>query len=510
MLVVPVTTTYTDKFKGFNRRVLEYIHNTQFYTYNVMEGAVRSSKTVANTYAAALAIEMSRDRLHAAMGYSAKAAVRNIFESDGLGLLYFPAWQGRLFTKSTGPGTYSLVLMPPEGSDMPIKEIIPLAGGDADSESSFRGASFGICIITEANLLHPNSINALNERTYAADIRRFFVDFNPSSPANFLYSFIGRKWLGGMKELPLVVGTPLPVGYTRIMKSGKKHNVLQYLHCTFSDNMSLTEERREEILSTNDPDSPEYKRNVLGLRASGAGKIYNLRNDRNYVDGEIQRSKYFRYVIVADPGISVSETAFVMAALTNDRIPQLHILNEYAHENSMENPANQRTDTDYVYDLFAFIKECEDIMKMPPYRIIVDASANAFIREYNRNRIANGIAYALTPSVKGEIDQRIKQGKALQFQGRLRFHRIGAQKTISEFENAEYDEKKSLNGKYERLDAPQRGNQIGLIDCTEYATEAFSPVLFRPLVGVNSGTIPTYQARVGALHNNSGSGQKKG
>lgn len=502
MLAVPVTTTYVDKFKGFNRRVLEYINNSREYTYNVLEGAVRSSKTVANCYAAAMAIEESRDRLHAAMGFSAKAAVRNIFESDGLGLMYFPAWQGRLFTKSIGPGTYSLILMPVEGSNMPIKEILPLAGGEADSESSFRGASFGICIITEANLLHPNSITALNERTYAADIRRFFVDFNPSSPANFLYSFIGKKWLSGMKELPLTTGTELPVGYIKKMASGKSLKVLQYMHCTFADNMSMTEDRIEEILSTNDPDSPEFKRNVLGLRASGAGKIYRLR-ERNYLEGQIVRAKYFKWIVVIDPGTSASETAMGLAALTNGRIPEQHMLNEYAHENDMEVLTNQKSDVDYAFDAFNFIKECEEIMGFPPWKIIVDAAAVGFIREYNRNARRNGIAYPLTPSTKGQIDERIKTGKSLQYQGRLKYHKVGFQKGISEYANVEYDEKKSLSGAYVRLDDPKK-QQIGLIDLTEYATEAFQQYLFNPTVGQLMKNFPQYRTKVGALHNNAG------
>lgn len=481
MLAVPKSTIYTDKFKGFNRRTWEYINNTKNYTYNVLEGAVRSSKTVANIYAMAMAIEESPDRLHAAMGFSAKAAVRNIFESDGLGLMYFPFWQGRLFTESTGPGTYALVLLPKEGSGMPIKKILPLAGGDADSESSFRGASFGIVGITEANLLHPNSITAINERTYAATIRRFFIDFNPSSEANFLYRFIGRKWLG-MRTLPLRTGTPLPLGYTKTLASGKQYKVLQYMHCTFSDNLSLTPDRIEEILAANDPDSPEYKRNVLGLRASGAGKIYMLR-PKNFVEGQIFRAKYFRYIIVADPGTSASETAFLLAALTNDKVPELHILNEYAHTNNMENLASQKADIDYVYDLFNFIRECEDIMKMPPWKIIVDVAAVPFIREYSRNAKLNKIIYPLTPSVKRPINERIKSGKTLQYSGRLKYHKIGAQKTISEFEDAEYDEKKSLNGEYVRLDNPTKGKQMGLVDCTEYAIEAFTYALFRPIAG---------------------------
>lgn len=483
MLQVPVSSLYIEKFKGFNRRMLEYIQNSRKYTFNVLEGSVRSSKTVANVYAAAMAIEESHDRLHAAMGFSAKAAVRNIFESDGLGLMYIPYWQGRLFTKSVGPGVYSLILMPPKGSDMPIKEIIPLAGGDADSEASFRGASIGIAIITEANLLHPNSITALNERTYAADIRRFFIDFNPSSPANFIYSFIGKKWLG-IDTLPLKTGTELPIGYTKISTTGRKLNILQYMHCTFSDNMSLSKDRIAELIDTSDPNSPEYKRNILGLRASGAGKIYLLRT-QNYIDGQINRAKYIKYIIVADPGETNSETAFELCALTNERVPQIHVLHVYTHRNAMEDLSKQKTDVDYVYDFFKFIRECEEIMGgMSPWRIIVDTAAVSFIREYSRNARMNGIAYPLYPSVKSKIDERIKEGLALLYSGRLKFHKVGASQAIAEYEAVEYDEKKSLGGTYERLDDPVRGTQLGCVDCTEYAMDAFLYELFKSTGGV--------------------------
>lgn len=477
MTIVPYSTKYLEIHKGYNRRMLEYIANSRNYIYNCLEGAVRSSKTVANIYACAMAIEESRDVLHAVMGYSSKAAIRNVFESNGLGFLYLPFWQNRLYTKSIGAGIFSLLLKPAPGSDMPEKEIIPLAGGEADSESSFRGASFGIAFITEANLLHPNSIIALNERTYAAHIRRFFVDFNPSSPANFLYAFIGRKWLG-IKELPLRTDTELPIGYKRKLEDGSYTNILQYLHCTFSDNLSLSKKRIMEIKAANDPNSPEYARNILGLRASGVGKIYTLR-DYNVIKGQICRSRYFRYVIVADPGETASETAFILAAITNDRIPELHILNEYSHTNAMEgNIANQKTSELYVKDFFTFIREAEEIMGMLPSKIICDVAASSFIRAYNSLARGNGIVYPLRKSVKGEISERIKDGISLQFSGRLKYHSVGAAKTISEFENAEYDEKKSLKGTYERLDNPHR-QQLGLVDCTEYAIAAFGNFLFR-------------------------------
>ena len=477
MIKVPTTTTYLDKFRGFNKRYLEYINNSRNFTFNVLEGAVRSSKTVCNIYAAALAIEESPDRLHVAMGYSAKTAVKTIFESDGLGLMYFPPWQGRLFTKSVGPGIYSLVLMPAKDSTHPVKEILPLGGGESDAESSFRGMSVGIVILTEANLLHPISINSIVERTYAASIRRFFIDFNPTAAGNFLYKFIGNKWLG-IEELPLKPGTERPIGYSKVLPDGRKHNILQYLHATFKDNLSLGEDRIQEIVAMSDPESPEYKRNVLGLRASGVGKIYRLTKE-NFLHGQIERARYFRYVVVADPGQNKSETAFLVAAITNDKIPELHILHEYTHINSDLAPEQAKSELDYVYDFFAFIKEAEQITQMQPWKILVDPAATSFIREYNRNAKVNGIYSTLASAVKNKIDERIKMGITLQYSQRMRFHSHGGQRTAQEFEAAEYDERKSLKGLYERLDNPASSTQLGLVDCAEYAIEAFAYHLFK-------------------------------
>lgn len=475
MTKVPYTSDYTNKFLGFNKRTLEYIANSRFYTYNVLEGAIRSSKTVANIFAFAQAVEESKDRLHFAMGYSSKVAVKNIFESDGLGLLYFPGWQGRLSTKALGPNTYILVLDPPPGSKMPQKEIIPVGGGESDSEASFRGMSVGCAIITEANLMHPESLNALEKRTAVADIRRFFFDFNPSSPANFLYSWLGKRI--HMNELPFKSKTKHPLGYQL-----GKFKIMQYLHMTFSDNLSMTKERIEELMIASDPESADFKRNILGERAAGAGKIYRVRNI-NLLEGTIIRSRYARYIIIIDPGQTASETAMIAMAMTNDKIPEIHILNEYSHTNNSEAYSDMKSETDYAYDSFAFIKESERMLGFQPWRIIVDPAAISFIREYNRNAKLNGIYYPLTPGKKREIDERIKIDIALLFTGRLKFHKFSGQKTKFEFEDAEYDEKKSMKGKYERLDDPSHGKQIGLIDCTEYGIEEFAYFIFNQQAG---------------------------
>lgn len=474
MIKVPPSTTYTDKFKGFNRRTLEYIHNTKYYTWNVLEGAVRSSKTVANIFAAAMAIEESTDRIHFAVGFNSKVAIRNIFESDGLGLLYMPQWQGRLYTKALGPGTYILVLQSPYGTVMPIKEIIPVGGGESDSEASFRGMSVGIVIITEANLMHPATLNALDQRTFKADIRRFFVDFNPSSPANFLYAWMGKRMK--REDLPLVTGTEHPVGY-----DVDNYHVLQYLHMTFVDNLSLSEERIAQIMAVSDPNSVEHKRMIQGLRASGAGKMYNL-TTKNELTGQIIRAKYLRYVVVADPGESASETAFDLIAMTNDSMPELHVLHSYDHVNNMEQEQSKKSDSDYAIEFFKFIKECEMITTMQPWKIIVDPAAISFIREYNRKAKSHGVYYNLHPAIKRDIDERIKMDQSLLHTGRLKFHMTGAKSAYLEFDNAEYDEKKSKNGKYERLDAPHLGKQIGHLDNVEYGTEAFSYYMFRGLI----------------------------
>ena len=472
MTKLPYSTDYTDKFQGFNQRTLEYIHNSRFYTWNVLEGAVRSSKTVTNCFAASLAIEESTDRIHFAVGFNSKVAIRNIFESDGLGLIYMPHWQGRLSTKALGPGTYILVLDPPPGSNMPVKEIIPIGGGESDSESSFRGMSVGIVIITEANIMHPATLDALEQRTFKADIRRFFVDFNPSSPSNFIYSWLGSKIK--RDELPLRPGTEHPVGYNI-----GKYRVMQYMHSTFNDNMSMDEERVREIMETADPNSAEYKRKVLGLRASGAGKIYHL-TDKNELMGQVVRGRYFRWIVVIDPGITISETAFVLMALTNDVDPEVHILSEYSHVNAEEaSSAQHKTDGDYAFDSFAFIKQAERTMGTQAWKILCDPAAVSFIREYNRNARMNGVYYPLAPGIKRDIDTRIKIGQSLTYSGRMKFHNFGGQKTRFEFEDAEYDEKKSLKGTYVRLDNPAQGKQIGLIDCVEMGIEAFAFYLFR-------------------------------
>lgn len=482
------STTYNDKFKGFNKRSLEYLHNSKYFVFNVLEGAVRSSKTVLNIFAFAMAVERSKDRLHFAVGFSTKVAIKAIFESDGLGLIYFPAWQGRLFTKALGgPDNYALILKSND-PNMPDKEIMPIGGGSSDSESSFRGLSVGCVIVTEANLQHVDTLNALYGRSFNADVRVFFFDFNPTSPKNFVYFWLASKC--ALNYLPLKVDTEHPVGYN-IEHSKGKLRALQYMHCIFKDNLSLSPQRVAEITMMSDPNSPDYQRNVLGLRASGAGKIYHL-TEKNTFEGLVNRAHYSKWVAVADPGISISETAFVLVALTNSTIPEAHVIHCYTHRNGEgKDLAYFKSDENYAVDFCSFIKECEVIMGTPPFKIICDNAAISFIREFNRLKRSQGIYYFLNDAFKRDIDQRIRIGQSLLASGRLKFHKVSGAKARFEFEDSEYDENKSAKGTYVRLDDPKSGKQIGLIDAVEYSLEAFANILYRgvPIYNKSEGSI---------------------
>ena len=68
------------------RKHRAYIYACQFNTYNILEGAVRSGKTIDNVYAFAHELKTCPDKIHLATGSTMANAKLNIGDANGFGL----------------------------------------------------------------------------------------------------------------------------------------------------------------------------------------------------------------------------------------------------------------------------------------------------------------------------------------------------------------------------------------------------------------------------------------
>ncbi len=254
----------TINWAPFSQKHIDYILNALDNIMNVAEGAVRSGKTIDHCIIAQMYLETCKDKIHLASGSTLANAKLNIGYCNGFGLEC-------LFRGRCHWGKYkdneALFIDTKTGE----KIVIFAGGGKADSYKKILGNSYGLWIATEINEHYDGDdaqtsfIKVAFDRQIAADKMLTLWDLNPSYPSHKIYTDYIDKW----QEKGLVGG-------------------YQYQHFTIEDNLSITEERKEQIKSRYEPGSVWYNRNILGMRVRAEGIIYNqfCNNQELYIKDE--------------------------------------------------------------------------------------------------------------------------------------------------------------------------------------------------------------------------------
>lgn len=236
---------------NFGDKHKQYIKKCRDNTFNILEGAVRSGKTIDNVFAFAHELKTTPDKLHLATGSTMGNAKLNIGDANGFGLEWIFRGQCRW-------GKYkdmeALIIQGPSTNFKP-KIVIFAGASSSDSYKKIRGNSYGMWIATEINLHHDNTIKEAFNRQLAAQRRKIFWDMNPEHPKAPIY------------ENYLDV-------YERKEKEGTLKGGYNYGHFTIFDNVNITQERLEEIVSQYDEDSIWYVRDILGKRSIAEGLVY--------------------------------------------------------------------------------------------------------------------------------------------------------------------------------------------------------------------------------------------
>lgn len=229
----------------------EYIRKCRYCTFNILEGAVRSGKTVDNVFAFAHELKTTPDRIHLATGSTMGNAKLNIGDANGFGLEWIFRGQCRW-------GHYkdmeALII---KGASTNFKEKVVIFAGASDSTSykKIRGNSYGMWIATEINLHHDNSIKEAFNRQLAAKNRKIFWDMNPEHPKAPIY----QNYLDV---------------YAKKNEEGTLKGGYNYAHFTIFENVNISQERLEEIISQYDENSIWYVRDILGKRSIAQGLVY--------------------------------------------------------------------------------------------------------------------------------------------------------------------------------------------------------------------------------------------
>ena len=236
---------------NFGPKHRAYIYACQFNTYNILEGAVRSGKTIDNVYAFAHELKTCPDKIHLATGSTMANAKLNIGDANGFGLEYIFRGQCR-WSKYKDNDCLRI-----KGPDTGYREkIVIFAGGkSSDSFKKIRGNSYGMWIATEINLHHDNTIKEAFNRQLAAKRRKIFWDLNPEHPKAPIY----KDYLDV---------------YEKKAKAGELLGGYNYQHFNIFENVNITKRRLAEIISQYDPGSIWYIRDIEGKRSIADGLIY--------------------------------------------------------------------------------------------------------------------------------------------------------------------------------------------------------------------------------------------
>lgn len=410
----------------FSEKHKEYIRNCRRNTYNIAEGAVRAGKTIDNVFAFATELEYTPDKIHLASGSTSATAKLNIGDSNGFGLEY--QFRGRC-KWGKFKGNECLSIQTKTGT----KVVIFAGAGKADSFKRIRGNSYGMWIATEINLHHDAFIKEAFNRTAAAKMRKFFWDLNPSNPGAAIYS----------DYIDL---------YRRKQDAGELPGGCNYQLFTLTDNETISEERRKEIIAQYDPKTVWYKRDILGIRCVADGLCFPQFSDapEDYLTDNPQ---YDFVQIGVDFGGNKSAHSFVATGISR--------AGSIVYLMSQRIPAKGVT-PDQLYSLFGdFLSKCRAKYPGQYAYIFADCAEQTLIA---------GMASrfpGVRNSLKNPINDRIKGVNTLVAQGKLHYT-SDCKSLVDAMTTAVWDE-----SKFEDVRLDNGTSDIDSLDAAEYSWERY-------------------------------------
>ncbi len=382
----------------------EYIRKCEDCMYNFAEGAVRAGKTVDHIYAFAHELKNTDDKIHLATGSTCANAKLNIGDANGFGLEYIFRGQSHW---GKYKGNECLFIKGPDTKNK--QRIVIFAGGAlANSYKKIRGNSYGMWIATEINLHHDNTIKEAFNRTIAAKKRKIFWDLNPDNPNAPIY----KEYIDN---------------YAKKDKKGELLGGYNYQHFTIEDNINVTEERKQIIMSQYDKNSIWYQRDILGKRCVAEGLVYRtFANDvsvnsckRFLISKEdlekILKSEIMKIIVGVDFGGSGSGHSFIATAITDDYNKVIVL----ATERWLEGDNVDEVDSKKLSELFIdFIKRIQHNYGEIEYAYC-DSAEQVLIRSFRTDCEESNVDITIRNALKAEITDRINCVTRLMAQGRF-------------------------------------------------------------------------------------------
>lgn len=391
----------------FSDKYINYFEKTKSCRFNILEGAIRSGKSVLNILAFANFIDSHESGgLFVASGFTLGIAWEVLAECRGYdgtcyGLMHL--FRGRC-SKVKVKGTDAIRIKNANGKQC---DILFIGAGQKGSYERLRGLTVSGWIATELELhicnKEDDAIGFMLGRMLGSPGYKVFLDLNPVAPSARMYTDYLDFWQ-----------TSMPVD-------------VNYLHCGILDNASLTPEQVQQTLSLyKDKDSIMYKRDILGLRESATGLIFphfaqnvdafKLSDYRARVLNCDKRRSFIS--IGVDFGGNGSNTAFVATAIL-DNFSEVVVL----CDDELDMSDGSKTSIDFDNALSDFIRLVFGMrLGLHVKYLFADSADTVMVNEARLVLKRMQLAHPITVcgSVKGTILKRIKCKSSLISQGRWR------------------------------------------------------------------------------------------
>ncbi|WP_416330577.1 phage terminase large subunit [[Clostridium] innocuum] len=404
-------------------------------------------------------LEDHPDRLHLVAGVTLATAKMNVIDSNGFGLKH-------IFKGRCREGKYeerdALYVQTRTGE----KIVICAGGGKVNDAARIKGNSYGTVYITEVNECHQSFVQEVFDRTLASTKRQLFFDLNPMSPSHWFYSDI--------------------LDYQDELKARGENTGYNYEHFTIADNMSLSDAKLREVLSTYDKTSLWYQADILGRRTAASGRIYERYSYKDvvvtpdYISDKEFKDKGKRFVQFSI-GVDIGGTDATVATLTGftEGYREAIKLDGYYHKQG-------KNTSGYTHDKYA--KEIVDkiVEWERTYHFYVPfffnscdifcESADKLFRQALSNELQRrGIYITVNPSYKKDgIVARIRLECILMNQGRLKIMNH-LKPWIEAYENAVWDADEKAKGEWVRVD--DGSYPVDCLDSGEYGIHPYARYL---------------------------------
>lgn len=225
----------------------------------VLEGTIRSSKTVIAIQAFYMAVKISPEPLHLISAKDYDAIRDNILDCNGLGLLHLFDDVELVKPKI---GSYYLRMMGADGK----RKIIIMAGySNVRMWEKILGKTLGVELIDEVNIADKAFLDESRARQASVDRPFAIWTLNGDNPEHAVYT----DYINYAKPIGKV-----PKSILTDMLKLKNKKGWYYTHWTFSDNPVMTPAKIERAMELYPVGSYFYTIKILGERGVPEGSIF--------------------------------------------------------------------------------------------------------------------------------------------------------------------------------------------------------------------------------------------